>query len=152
MGSDPIVTPARVSALLAAGADPNARNSQGRTPLFYATAAALGLLLGAGGDARARDSGGQTALHLQALSSPESIALLLAAGAEVNARDASGETPMHKVAGMKEPWERLWRPLLAAGAEINVANEAGELAAVAMGAAANEAGATVLSSAVICCA
>lgn len=116
-----------VVALLANGADADVRDSQGRTPLFQCTAAKMELLLGAGADVHARNSRGETPLHWQACNTPRCIAMLLGAGADILGRDANGDTPLHKVAGMKSPWERLWRPLLDAGADPNATNDAGKL-------------------------
>ena len=97
---------ATLTALLAAGADPNARDSMGAyTPLHYAAAFpshridedverhlfafAVPALLAAGADPNACDSAGFTPLHHAAIhSKPAAVTLLLAAGADPNACDA----------------------------------------------------------------
>ena len=59
-----------IEALLAAGADPKARNNGGYTPLHWAASsnknpAVIEALLAAGADAMARTKDGDTPLHLR---------------------------------------------------------------------------------------
>ena len=91
---------------LAAGADVNARDALGRTPLHVARTGAIGvplelykLLLDKGADVSARDAMGRTPLHA-AYDIDESAAvshfaeLLVCRGADPNPRDLFGWTPM----------------------------------------------------------
>ena len=97
-----------VRACLRAGADPDARDKKGRTPLHYAAvtghAAAIAALLEAGADLHARDEYGGTPLIWAAYSADNDdvamdvamiVALLLDAGADPDARDEGGWTPLH---------------------------------------------------------
>ena len=98
--------PAVLEALLAAGAEPDARGSDaviGITPLHAAAEgnenpAALRVLLAAGADPIARGSDGRTPLHLAAQQNgnPEIVEELLAAGANLEARDDDGRTPLYR--------------------------------------------------------
>jgi ankyrin repeat protein len=83
--------------LIAAGADVNARDDSGKTPLMIADAEVAELLLAKGATVDLRDNDGRTALHWAALSAiPRRglIDLLLAHGASVDASDADGQTPL----------------------------------------------------------
>lgn len=120
-------TVAAVRAALAAGADVEARDAIGATPLLVAAAAnpdtaVLAALLDAGADVTAVDMNGWTALHRAALlqDDPRRLALLLAAGAPADAIDTTGRTPLMLAAergrepllldalldGGAEPWHR----------------------------------------------
>jgi hypothetical protein len=98
--------PGRTSAWLAHGADANARDNEGKTPLFWAVYAwnhpeHASLLIAHGADVRPRDHEGQTPLHYAALFGSEAqIGLLLEHGAEIDARTALGRTPLHYAAGL----------------------------------------------------
>ena len=95
--------------LLAAGADPRARDVEGRTPLHSRASlldsAMIAALLAAGADLEARDEDGNTPLHRAAaygvvygddpdarFHAGRAIAALLDAGANAMARNAAGET------------------------------------------------------------
>ena len=112
-----------VQALLAAKADPNARNDFGSTPL--AEAAAIGrpkrsaLLLKAGADVESANPEGQTALMAVARTgNVEAARLLLKARAKVDAREQwGGQTALMWAAARGQP--DMVRLLLAHGADVD---------------------------------
>ena len=92
---------AAIGALVAQGADADARGGYGQTALHYAAwflddAAAAALLIRLGADPNAADQEGRTALHNAAgrLYSSDIITALLAAGADPNAVDNKGATAL----------------------------------------------------------
>jgi ankyrin repeat protein len=135
-----------VDRLLAAGADVNARDSQGETPLFYASFSGskevAELLLAHGADINAPDREGLTPLHAAAYQGRrEVVGLLIRKGANVNARSKDGSTPLHKAmewfAGARRGHQALTSPadiaammsvvklLLDGGADLNAADASG---------------------------
>lgn len=84
-----------VEILLDAGANPNAQDVDGWTPLMYARSfAGVELLLGAGADPCIADQVGAEAIEKH--SDPDIVDLLLASGATVQPRDPTCGTPLHK--------------------------------------------------------
>ena len=97
--------------LVSAGADPNARDEDGRTPLheaglYGAMPQVIAELVKMGADPDARDHNDETALHA-ALIAPAgklgTIAALLKAGADTKARDEWGRTPLHQAVLASRP-------------------------------------------------
>jgi ankyrin repeat protein len=123
----------KVRELLAAGADPDARDEDGRTPLSSAVLGGsiglVGLLVESGADVNARDRHGFSALHFAAQENlPEMVRVLLARGADPNAQDEDGSSVLWRaVFSVSAPGPNdVVRSLLDAGANPDVANNAGE--------------------------
>ncbi len=118
-----------VRACLEAGADPNARDEDGDTPLHHAAAdndggegEAAALLLAAGADPNARNNRGRTPLHNYGIGF-EVVVLLLEAGADPNARDQDGNTPLDSTSFYGSDDQE--RALIRAGADPNLLGEHG---------------------------
>ena len=124
---------AAITALIELGADVNARNKWGRTPLHLAahcrqhaascarhTAAAITALIEAGADVNARDKDGHTPLRRAASCrhTAAPISCLIEAGADPNARDKDDWTPLHEAARWN-PNAEITARLLEAGADPN---------------------------------
>ena len=113
---------------LAAGAEVNAKDEDGYTPLYAVAGGGhkeiAVLLIAEGADVNAKDDSGWTPLHSAAIGGQKEIAeLLIAKGADVNAKDEVESTPLHTAAlnGHKEVVELL----IAKGADVNAKYEDG---------------------------
>ena len=89
--------------------------------------AAIRLLLGAGAEVDATDASGRTPLHLAAATHdlPGGIAALLRAGASPNRRDHEGNSPLHSALGPDLGWPGTVSMLLDGGADPSQSNDAG---------------------------
>jgi ankyrin repeat protein len=124
--------------LLDRGADVNARDTEGNTPLilasFYAGPECVALMIAKGADVNAANKAGVTAL-IRAATDYEKSRLLVVAGADVRARTALGNTPLI-LAARRAGNSRTVQLLLARGADAAERNTAGVgpiLAAAASG-------------------
>ena len=99
-----------VSSLLAAGADPDAADAEGRTALIYAASINMSnvrrgeivaALLKQGADPDRADARGKTPLHEAAVSGQwDVMTALLERGANINAQSSAGATPLHAAASI----------------------------------------------------
>ena len=147
-------SPKLIAALVAAGADVEARDRDGLTALHAAAngPAAIAALLEAGADLNAlnydEDTPLQFAVYGSGVVTPAAVAALLDAGADPNVRDEYGTTPLHRAAWAAGTAQAHHIPgamatlasLLESGADPNTPNVDGEtplhLAASANSAAA----------------
>lgn len=93
---------ADISRLLSEGANPNAKDAQGKTALHWAVQIRghethIELLLDAGANIDARDRSGQTPLLLATRYNLEAEKLLIDRGANVEKKDRRGDTPIARI-------------------------------------------------------
>ena len=113
--------------LIANGADVNAKNNDGWTPLLYAarkSAEVAKLLIDNGAEVNAKDEDGRTPLLYAAGNNAAEVAkLLIDNGADVNAKNKKGRTPLHWAAG--ENAAAVAKLLIDNGAEVNAKSNGG---------------------------
>ena len=124
-----------IAVLLKAGADVNAQDGNGMTPLMFAghrsSPEAINLLLKAGADLEARDFLGETALIRAAVSilNPAAIiTTLVKAGADIEAQDNNGQTPLIRAVLDNPSADEVIPVLLKAGADAKAKDSAGKTA------------------------
>jgi ankyrin repeat protein len=116
----------KIHELLAGGADLNARDCWGNTPLHYAAARGADgiaeLLLMRGASVNVRNNWGGTPLHMTAGTGVAE--LLLAHGADPNIADMHGRTPLHRHWADRDVVELL----VEKGADVNAVDSDGKTA------------------------
>ncbi|WP_257295102.1 ankyrin repeat domain-containing protein [Endozoicomonas sp. YOMI1] len=113
-----------IDALIARGADVNARTKDGKTPLHCAAAQghqqAIGALIARGADVNARTKDGRTPLHCAAAQGhQEAIDALIARVADVNARTKEGDTALKKASDNKKINITMIKSFANAGFDVN---------------------------------
>ena len=129
-------SPGNLAEAISEGADVNARDSRGCTPLHHAydRPSLVNSLLQAGADPNLSDNNGRTPLH-SAVSDPETdrsdrrdvLTALLDAGADPNVSDHRGQTPLHDAVTLPREIASALRQLLDAGADPAARDELGNL-------------------------
>jgi truncated hemoglobin YjbI len=125
-----------VAALLRLGADPNASDGYGQTPLYWvsnaypydgaARAAVVATLVQAGANVNMRERvKGCSALHMAARRGNVVVAqALLRCGADIEARDKYGDTPLHRAVKCRQA--EMVTFLLASGADAQARSKSGQ--------------------------
>ena len=112
-----------VKEFLAGGADVNAKNQRGWTPLHYAkTKEVIIMLIKKGADVNAKNQQGWTRLGFAVTNGDkETTELLIEKGADMNAKDDVGMTPLHVAA--RKGHKEIAKLLIAEGADVNTKDE-----------------------------
>lgn len=113
--------------LLKYGANPNATNNYGETPLYLTATnqALIESLIAQGANVNARDINGASPLHFAvSKKQKESMEVLLRNGADVNAQDSHGDTPLHSAAPGRR--REILETLLVHKADLNIKNKKGQ--------------------------
>jgi len=120
----------QVKLLISKGADVNAKDGRGFTPLHlacFSVRAVAELLIAQGANMNAKDKNGRTPLHIAAWSGNVEVAeLLIAKGVDIDAKANNGWTPLHGACfrGRKVVVELL----IAKSADLNVKDNRGQTA------------------------
>ena len=124
-------TPEQITALIKAGADVNAKDKDGMTPVMWTAACnpktdAIAALVKAGANVNAQANDGSTPLILAVLRNPnpEVITALAKAGAKLNAENKDGMTPL-EFAAMEIDNPDVIAALVKAGADVNARSSTG---------------------------
>ena len=122
-----------VETLIQAGANVNASNAKGATPLHQSVYSnnleIVTALIESGADVDARAQRGRTPLHVLSYTDNPNLAILTALvskGADVNAREEGGYAPLHLLATQWEGGATLAAALIQAGADADARTESGE--------------------------
>ena len=118
-----------IQSLLDKGAEINAKDKRGKTPLHYAcekgNPKAVRMLIDAGADIHVVNNNKNTPLHLACgKGSPETVRMMIDAGADIHAVNIDGNTPLLYACTFITVNVGVVRALLEAGADIHAVNDA----------------------------